>query len=180
MKRKKGTESPFATNICMNSLDWLDNFDLGVPPCCPAALPVLPDFHLSKQTVQQPKQNQPIQVTNQSCHPVQGYRASVGPTFCWHHCWKLPLSVWAATAQWLAGHFKNVSTKDCPREDRSLCAMRIDGLEVARHSTDFTDCFPTALYLSLAPGGVKQITRKRGSRIIIELKLDTLPTYIYT
>ena len=48
---------------------WVD-FDLGVPPWCPAALPVLPDFHLSKQTVQQPKQNQPNQVTNQSCHPV--------------------------------------------------------------------------------------------------------------
>ena len=36
---------------------WLDS-DLGVPPWCPpAAQPVLPDFHLSKQTVQQPKQN---------------------------------------------------------------------------------------------------------------------------
>ena len=48
-------------------LHGLVDLDLGVPPWC---LPALPDFYLSKQTVQQPKQNQPNHVTKQTSHPV--------------------------------------------------------------------------------------------------------------
>ena len=69
-KRRFGSDFPFMLGIDWPLLPqiqgdnfgllhgWVD-FDLGVPPCSPGALPVLPDNQLFKQTVQQPKQNQP-------------------------------------------------------------------------------------------------------------------------
>ena len=55
------------------------DFDSGVPPWCRAALPVLPDFYLAKQTMQQPEQINPTKVVTLHFKTFRGARTDEQP-----------------------------------------------------------------------------------------------------